>query len=87
MCRHCGVLNVVASCQRCGRPFVVTHAHMAGLPRGFESEPLSVVPDVVPVTCDFTQAQDRGDPLAAQVMHGLRQATCAACHTEMLSIE
>jgi hypothetical protein len=67
-------------CDACGRHFVVTADHVAGRARGFETEPLSALPDASFVICDFCSA----DAPIEKVNAGLRQKTCAACHTEFL---
>ena len=84
-CRQCGAPNVISACHRCGRRFVVTQAHLFGEPRAFEARNVTVVPDAVPLLCDYCSAGDRGMSQSAVVGAGLRQATCAACRTEMLS--
>lgn len=82
-CGHCGTDNAVAACRTCGRYFVVTQSHLEGQPRSFESKPLSqqVEFDV----CDFCASKAAGLPSPDVIQAGLRQQTCAHCHTEFLS--
>jgi hypothetical protein len=84
-CGHCDTNNSVATCPKCARPFVVVSRHLSGGVREFDDPPLesgsSSVPDV---ECDFC-AEKRAGRLAEAVSAGLRQRTCASCHTEFLS--
>ena len=80
-CGHCGCRNVVARCDTCDRPFVVTSGHLAGKPRSFEASAVFELPSSLPPYCDFCS---ESSPIQ-RVNAGLRQRTCAGCHTEFLS--
>jgi hypothetical protein len=84
-CSHCGAQNVITRCERCGRGFVLTKAHVEGRLRNFDEPPISEVPQGVIRLCDFDQSRDAGASAELIVIAGLRQRTCTACHTEFLS--
>jgi hypothetical protein len=85
-CRHCGAENFVAKCSRDARPFVLTTAHLEGRLRELDDGPVRLLPPgFEPSLCDFCTSKDAELVPAATVMAGMRQATCAVCHTEFLS--
>ncbi len=84
-CGHCGTDNAVAACRTCGRYFIVTQAHLAGEFRQFECQPVSQLPATEFDVCDFCATKSSGLNPARSVEAGLRQRTCASCHTEFLS--
>jgi len=61
----------------------VTVAHVEGRPREFGDAFAADVVDRPDWLCDVDRAKDRGDPLGA-VEAGLRQRTCARCHTQFV---
>ena len=85
-CGNCGTENVVATCLKCGKAFVITEAHLKGQPRSFDSPAVGELPAgfAMPTECDFCAAQSR-DNIAGAVESGLRQRTCPKCHKEFLS--
>jgi hypothetical protein len=84
-CGHCGVANAVGICDRCSRAFVISAGRAAGGIREFDDRPLAECPPDEIAACDFCDAKERGVPPVETASRGLRQRTCAACHTEFLS--
>jgi hypothetical protein len=85
LCGHCNTANAVGVCMQCNRPFVITAAHVKGELRAFEAEPITECPEDVRLLCDFCSAKQAKLTPTAVVHAGLRQNTCAHCHTEFLS--
>jgi hypothetical protein len=86
-CGHCGTDNVVGLCSECGRSFVITTAHLQLLDRKFAAEAVGALPPNFQIpTCDFCTFQARGDSFKAMT-GALRQRTCPACKTEVLTSE
>ncbi len=84
-CGHCAINNTVATCTKCKRSFVVVARHLNGDVRQFDDAPLQVLPtDMANAGCDFC-FEKRSGKLAEEISAGLRQRTCAACHTEFLT--
>jgi predicted ATP-dependent serine protease len=84
-CRHCGTQNAVGACGKCGRYFVLTESHAQGQARAYESAPLGEFPSKIVELCDVCSVEAAGGSPAEIVDAGLRQQTCAGCHTEFLS--
>jgi hypothetical protein len=85
-CRHCGASNLVAECERDGRRFVLTTAHLEGRAREVEDGPLEQLPPGFKAPlCDFCAAKAAGQAPSQTTSAALRQRTCPACHTEFLS--
>ncbi len=84
-CGNCGTKNVVATCNTCSRPFVVTLNRVTKGERLFDDEPLDTAPDVDVQPCDFCLAQHLQLGAMVSVPAGLRQRTCPNCKTEFLS--
>jgi hypothetical protein len=84
-CTHCNTQNLITSCKRCGRGFVLTRAHAEGQLRTFDDGPISEVPAEFQGVCDFDAATDAALPLDQVAAAGMRQRTCPVCHTEFLS--
>ena len=83
-CEHCNTDNLVAECGRCARSYVITTAHVEGRLRDFDAGPVSHLTHVLLSDCDFCLRQSLGDSLET-ASAGLRQRTCASCHTEFLT--
>lgn len=84
-CGHCGVANAVGICDRCGRAFVISAGRAPRGIREFDDRPLAECPPVDVAACDFCDAKERRLQMVETVTRGLRQRTCAACHTMFLS--
>ena len=82
-CRDCGEVCTVATCDRCGRSFVVTVAHIEGRERDFGDGLATGVVDRPDWLCDVDRAKDASGAAAA-VAAGLRQRTCASCHSQLV---
>jgi len=84
-CPHCSAENVVATCERCGKGFVLAEALTEGRPREYNDGPVSAVPEGLTGVCDFDAEKDAGASSATILAAGMRQATCPNCHREFLS--
>ena len=85
-CEHCGSENLVAVCGQDARPFVLTTAHLESRLREFDDGPVEALPSGAETPlCDFCASKAAGLGFAEVVAAGLRQKTCATCHTEFLS--
>jgi predicted ATP-dependent serine protease len=84
-CGNCGTQNATGSCDKCGQYFVITESHINGQRRRFDSAPISAFAAAEIELCDFCSAQQLDQNPMEIVEAGMRQATCAACHTEILS--
>lgn len=84
-CIHCDTQNAVGVCNKCSRYFIITESHVQGQMRNYESAPIKELPGKEVEFCDFCSTQSTECAPAEVVNSGLRQLTCANCHTEFLS--
>lgn len=85
VCPNCGTENFVGQCRSCGRPFVLSEAHIEGRARQFGDAPLSETSEDLSLDlCDYCRLKEKGSLLEA-TSAGRRQRTCPACHAECLS--
>src|SRR4051812_20377332 len=82
-CPHCDAINLISTCPRCKRWFVVTQAAIANRVREFDDSPIEYETGEV-LLCAFGAAKDRNAPAADAVKAGLAQNTCAVCHVSFL---
>ncbi len=84
-CPECGTTNLVTQCGSCGRPFVLSEAHLEGNSRQFGDAPLEEAPDNFSLQhCDYCRLREESGMIEA-MSAGRRQRTCPVCHTERLS--
>ena len=84
-CPNCDASTVVAWCKTCGRPFVLSGAHLRGRVRRFGDTPLGKVPgDLGLERCDYCRLKERGQMREAMDA-ARRQKTCPVCHAVCLS--
>ncbi len=84
-CNHCGVDNLVGTCPKCKKSFVITTTHLEKGFRDKDAKPLSKMPSQFKIqSCDYCVYNAAGKKIKA-INSGLQQRTCAHCHKEFLS--